>query len=82
LGAFARPQACDWGSFSFWKARKRDGCHGNHYPFLAVIEGQNTDQIFREMAMNKKLEFIAFGYLLLLAGIGFALDVSITAMIV
>ena len=46
------------------------------------MECQNTDQIFREMAMNKKLEFIAFGYLLLLAGIGFALDVSITAMIV
>jgi hypothetical protein len=43
---------------------------------------QSTDQIFREMAMNKKLEFIALGYLLLLAGIGFALDVSVAAMIV
>ena len=46
------------------------------------MECQNTDQIFREMAMNKKLEFIALGYLLLLAGIGFALDVSVATMIV
>jgi hypothetical protein len=40
--------------------------------------GQNTDEIFREMAMEKKLMFVAFGYLLLLA----ALDASIAAMIV
>jgi hypothetical protein len=41
-------------------------------------KGQNTDQINREMAMEKKLTFAAFGYLLLLA----ALDASVAAMIV
>jgi hypothetical protein len=41
-------------------------------------KGQNTDEISREMAMEKKLMFVAFGYLLLLA----ALDASIAAMIV
>ena len=41
-------------------------------------EGQNTDQINREMAMEKKLMFAAFGYLLLLA----ALDAGVAAMIV
>ena len=41
-------------------------------------KGLNTDQIYREMAMEKKLMFVAFGYLLLLA----ALDASIAAMIV
>jgi hypothetical protein len=40
--------------------------------------GQNTDEISREMAMEKKLMFVAFGYLLLLA----ALDASIAAIIV
>ena len=40
--------------------------------------GQNRDEISREMAMEKKLMFVAFGYLLLLA----ALDASIAAMIV
>ena len=47
-------------------------CSGNKY------EGQNTDQITREMAMEKKLMFVAFGYLLVLA----ALDASVAAMIV
>jgi hypothetical protein len=42
--------------------------------------GHGSD--FREMAMNNKVLFIALGYLLLLAAIGFALDVSIAAMIV
>jgi hypothetical protein len=37
---------------------------------------------FREMAMNKKFMFVALGYLLLLAALGFALDASIVAMIV
>jgi len=32
--------------------------------------------------MNKKFRFAALGYLLLLAALGFALDVSIVAMIV
>jgi hypothetical protein len=32
--------------------------------------------------MNKKFMFVALGYLLLLAALGFALDVSIVAMIV
>jgi hypothetical protein len=41
-------------------------------------KGQNTDQIYREMAMEKKLIFVAFGYLLMLA----ALDASVAAMIV
>ena len=41
-------------------------------------EGRNTDQIYREMAMEKKLTFVAFGYLLMLA----ALDASVAAMIV
>ena len=41
-------------------------------------KGQNTDEISREMAMEKKLMFVALGYLLLLA----ALDASIAAMIV
>jgi hypothetical protein len=41
-------------------------------------EGQNTDQIYREMAMEKKLMFVAFCYLLMLA----ALDASVAAMIV
>ena len=41
-------------------------------------EGQRTDQIYREMAMEKKLMFVAFGYLLMLA----ALDASIAAMVV
>jgi hypothetical protein len=40
--------------------------------------GQNTDEISREMAMEKKLMFVAFGYLLLLA----TLDASIAAIIV
>ena len=37
---------------------------------------------FREMAMNNKLMFVALGYVLLLAALGFALDLSIAAMIV
>jgi len=41
-------------------------------------KGQNTDQVSREMAMEKKLMFVAFGYLLMLA----ALDASIAAMVV
>ena len=41
-------------------------------------DGQNTDQIYREIAMEKKLMFAAFGYLLLLA----ALDAGVAAMIV
>jgi hypothetical protein len=41
-------------------------------------EGHNTDHINREKAMEKKLMFVAFGYLLLLA----ALDVGVAAMIV
>jgi hypothetical protein len=41
-------------------------------------KGQNADQISREMAMEKKLMFVAFGYLLLLA----ALDAGVAAMIV
>ena len=36
----------------------------------------------REMAMNNKLMFVAVGYVLLLAVLGFALDLSIAAMIV
>jgi hypothetical protein len=32
--------------------------------------------------MNKKFIFVALGYLLLLAALGFALDASIVAMIV
>ena len=47
-------------------------CSGNKY------EGQNTDHINREMAMEKKLMFVAFGYLLVLA----ALDAGVAAMIV
>ena len=47
-------------------------CSGNKY------EGQNTDQITREMAMEKKLMFAAFSYLLLLA----ALDAGVAAMII
>jgi len=34
------------------------------------------------MAMNNKMIFVALGYVLLLAGLGFALDLSIAAMIV
>jgi hypothetical protein len=34
------------------------------------------------MAMNNKLTLVAFGYLLLLATLGFALDASIVARIV
>jgi len=41
-------------------------------------KGQNTDQVSRQMAMEKKLMFVAFGYLLMLA----ALDASIAAMVV
>jgi hypothetical protein len=41
-------------------------------------KGQNTDQITREMAMEKKLMFAAFSYLLLLA----ALDAGVAAMII
>ena len=41
-------------------------------------KGQNTDQVSREMAMEKKLMFVAFGYLLMLA----PLDASIAAMVV
>jgi len=41
-------------------------------------EGQNADQIYREMAMEKKLMFVAFGYPLMLT----ALDASVAAMIV
>ena len=41
-------------------------------------KGQSTDQVSREMAMEKKLMFVAFGYLLMLA----ALDASIAAMVV
>jgi hypothetical protein len=37
---------------------------------------------FPEMALNNKLMFVALGYLLLLAALGFALDLSIAAMIV
>jgi|GraSoiStandDraft_29_1057270.scaffolds.fasta_scaffold1750454_1 hypothetical protein len=32
--------------------------------------------------MNNKMIFVALGYVLLLAGLGFALDLSIAAMIV
>jgi hypothetical protein len=32
--------------------------------------------------MNHKMMFVALGYVLLLAGLGFALDLSIAAMIV
>jgi hypothetical protein len=46
--------------------------------FWQKAEGQNTDHINREMAMEKKLIFAAFGYLLLLA----ALDAGVAAMIV
>ena len=53
--------------------------HRSPCPALArKRKGQNTDEISREMAMEKKLMFVAFGYLLLLA----ALDASIAAMIV
>jgi hypothetical protein len=44
--------------------------------------GQNTDQISGRWPMNKKFMFVALGYLLLLAALGFALDASIVAMIV
>ena len=47
-------------------------CSGNKH------KGKNVDQIYREMAMEKKLMFVAFGYLLMLA----ALDASIAAMVV
>jgi hypothetical protein len=40
------------------------------------------DGIFRKDTMNKKFMFVALGYLLLLAALGFALDASIVAMIV
>jgi hypothetical protein len=37
---------------------------------------------FREMAMSNKMRLLALGYVLLLASPGFALDLSIAAMIV
>ena len=40
------------------------------------------NQIFQEMAMNNKLMLVTYGYLLLLATLGFALDASIAARIV
>jgi len=45
-------------------------------------KGRNADEISREMAMEKKLMFVALGYVLLLASLGFALDLSVAAMIV
>ena len=47
-------------------------CSGNKH------KGKNVDQIYREMAMEKKLMFAAFSYLLLLA----ALDAGAAAMII
>jgi hypothetical protein len=41
-------------------------------------EGEN----FRDLAMNNKLMFVALGYVVLLAVLGFVLDLSIAAMIV
>jgi hypothetical protein len=37
---------------------------------------------FREMAMSNKMRLLALGYVLLVASPGFALDLSIAAMIV
>jgi hypothetical protein len=34
------------------------------------------------MAMSNKIMFVALGYVLLLASLGFALDLSIAAMII
>ena len=55
-----------------WESRISLPCSGKKN------KGQNTDQIYREMAMEKKLMFVAFGYLLMLA----VLDASVAAMIV
>jgi hypothetical protein len=55
-----------------WQSRISSPCSGKKN------KGQNTDRISREMAMEKKLMFVAFGYLLLLA----ALDAGVAAMIV
>jgi hypothetical protein len=40
---------------------------------------KKRDQIFRELAMNNKLMLVAFGYLILLAALGFALDAAMIA---
>jgi len=70
-----------WWPFSFRAPKKLQNvmavteilpCSGTKH------KGQNTDQVSREMAMEKKLMFVAFGYLLMLA----ALDASIAAMVV
>jgi hypothetical protein len=42
-------------------------------------EGHNTD--FREMAMKRYWMFVVVGYVLLLAALGFALDLGIVAML-
>ena len=47
---------------------------------MAISPSQNTDQISREMAMSNKIMFVV--YVLLLASLGFALDLSIAAMII
>jgi NADH:ubiquinone oxidoreductase subunit 6 (subunit J) len=42
-------------------------------------EGQNTDQL-PEMVMKRYWMFVAIAFVLLLAALGFALDVGIVAM--
>ena len=47
---------------------------------MAITPRQNTDQDIREMAMKDTVIFVGLG--LLLAGLDFALDLSIAAMII
>ena len=47
---------------------------------MAITPRQNTDQDIREMAMKDTVIFVGLG--LLLAGLDFALDAGIVAMVV
>ena len=64
----------------FQKAPKRDGSHGSPWPVVAITTRQNTDQDIREMAMKETVIFVGLG--LVLAGLDFALDAGIVAMVV
>jgi hypothetical protein len=68
------------GLFLSKKAPNRDGCHGSPWPVMATTPSQNTDQEIREMAMKETVIFVGLG--LVLAGLDFALDAGIVAMVV
>jgi hypothetical protein len=69
-------------AFFFLKAPKRDGGHGSPWPVVAITLSPEHGSDFREMAMNNKMIFVALGYVLLLAGLGFALDAGVAATFV